>query len=134
MIDTETDDSLKHDNFLYRFIKIKTSFYKNIQNVRIEFNLLRININFHPFQKFEDTTGDWWQDYNSLKHSRSAFVKDTNNNQSNFELANLKNVIYSLAAYYFLIKIVNDYLLSKSAESPIINDNDISKYFSLNNS
>lgn len=57
-------------------------------------------INLVPFAKFNDNiSADWWQAYNKVKHFRT----EKTNNQYNYELANLKNILNSLAALFLLI-------------------------------
>lgn len=77
--------------------------YSNLKNwkciTRFPFDI----INIVPFAKFNnDTSADWWQAYNKVKHFRTE-KKDEKDERYNYELANLKNILYSLAALYLLI-------------------------------
>ena len=114
------DESKKTSNtrtsILKRFSQIKNDYYKNLNNVPVKTNLNE-NITFCPFTKFSDkTTGDWWQDYNNVKHKRTGEVENSNGNMSNYELANLKNVLVSLSAYYLLISMINNYFAKNGCE------------------
>lgn len=45
-------------------------------------------------------TPEWWRNYNAVKHNRVSIFK--NNDDSNFEKANLKNVVLAFSALYVL--------------------------------
>lgn len=91
---------------------------ENISNEPVVVNLNGCKISIVPFAKFsEQSCGDWWQAYNHVKHRRAAEVKFSNGNMFNYELANLKNVMHALSAYYLLISIVNSHLNQK--ENPV---------------
>ncbi|MDE7303963.1 MAG: hypothetical protein K2N60_11655 [Oscillospiraceae bacterium] len=63
------------------------------------------SIHIVPFAKFNDNiSADWWQAYNKVKHFRT---EQSEGGQYNYELANLKNILYSLAALYLLIYKIN---------------------------
>ena len=47
----------------------------------------------------------WWNDYNSVKHSRTSCDELGN---LNYSKANLKNVVYSLSALYLLFFLLQD--------------------------
>ena len=75
-------------------------FYQNIKPWKIfeerqctkkNENILRSNSS--------SSASNWWSDYNSVKHNRTIFNKSK---RINYYKANLKNVIYSLAALYVL--------------------------------
>ena len=58
-------------------------------------------INIVPFAKFTDTgAADWWKAYNLIKHKRTE--KD-DAGVYNFEKANLKNILFALAAFFILL-------------------------------
>ena len=73
--------------------------YKNCINQRIpgliieSISIPRYNLEFKPFKEIDTVTSDgykspfWWQDYNRIKHHRN----------SDYQKANLKNVLYSFA-------------------------------------
>ena len=66
--------------------------YKDIINKEVTIR----NISIRPYEtwaKYKPTQPlPWYQDYNKLKHSRTT----------NFEVANLKNVLYALAGLFLL--------------------------------
>ncbi|MBP1545369.1 MAG: hypothetical protein J6A37_02050 [Oscillospiraceae bacterium] len=75
--------------------------YDNLRNWRCITKFPFDELNIVPFAKFQGTeSADWWKDYNKVKHSR---IEKNDNNMYNYERANLKNVLYSLAALYLLI-------------------------------
>ena len=43
-------------------------------------------------------------------------MENSNGNMSNYELANLKNVLVSLSAYYLLISMINNYFAKNGCE------------------
>lgn len=56
-------------------------------------------MNITPMDKFNDFISDWWQAYNDIKHRRTQ----TNDaGRYNYTKANLKNVLYAMAALYIL--------------------------------
>lgn len=53
-----------------------------------------------PFQAFDDKiAAEWWLNYNLVKHARAEILPDS---IPNSELANLKSVLWALAALYIL--------------------------------
>ena len=73
----------------------------NLKNWRCVTKLPFDTINIVPFAKFNDNiSADWWQAYNKVKHFRAEQSED---GRYNYELANLKNILHSLAALYLLI-------------------------------
>lgn len=54
-----------------------------------------------PWEKWDKVTPEWWKKYNSIKHERFNLDK-INSNKYNYQHANLKNVLNSLAALYIL--------------------------------
>lgn len=103
----------KRKSMIQRFLQIKKDYCENISNEVVEVNLVGYKVCIHPFSKFsEQSCGDWWQDYNQVKHLRSGAVESSNGNMFNYELANLKNVMHALSAYYLLISLINRFLTS----------------------
>jgi hypothetical protein len=85
------------------------SFYNDIFN--LEITVSRFGLKYKPLSNWETGRNcDWWRSYNSVKHQRN----------SNYENANLKNVINSIGALY----IVNLYYynaLQESEKGSIVN-------------
>lgn len=110
-LDKSNNVNTKRSNMLQRFQQIKKDYCENITNEIVEVNFVGCKASIHPFSKFSgQSCGDWWQDYNNVKHRRADEVESSNGNMFNYELANLKNVIHSLSAYYLLISLVNRFL------------------------
>lgn len=95
-------------------INIILNQYKNLKNWKCITKFPFYNIHLVPFAKFnENTSADWWQAYNKVKHFRT----DKTNEIYNYELANLKNILYSLAALYLLIsKVKNEFCPNVNVE------------------
>ncbi|MCM1508336.1 MAG: hypothetical protein NC177_14580 [Ruminococcus flavefaciens] len=75
--------------------------YNNLKNWKCITKFPFDKINIVPFAKFnEGVSADWWQAYNKVKHSRA---EQNENGKYNYELANLKNILFSLSALYLLI-------------------------------
>ena len=75
--------------------------YNNLRNWKCTVKISYEPIFLVPFAKFDDnTSSDWWQSYNKVKHFRAE--KDEKGHY-NYESANLKNILSSLAALYLLI-------------------------------
>lgn len=77
--------------------------------------------NITPMVKFSDSISDWWQAYNDIKHRRMG----TNEaGRYNYTKANLKNVLYALAALYILNRNLYDSLddNGKSGEEVLISN------------
>lgn len=55
--------------------------------------------NITPLVKFHDSVSDWWGAYNDVKHRR---MEQNDAGRYNYTKANLKNVLYALAALYIL--------------------------------
>lgn len=55
--------------------------------------------NITPLVKFSDSISDWWQAYNDIKHRR---MEQNEAGRYNYTKANLKNVLYAMAALYIL--------------------------------
>lgn len=83
--------------------------YNNLKNWKCNTKFPYDGINIVPFQKFDsenNISSDWWQAYNKVKHFRTDCI----DGMYNYELANLKNILYSLSALYLLIcKIKNEF-------------------------
>lgn len=100
-----------YSTFSNQFISMYLTICSEIDSVADEFcKNLNINqkdrfginskINIVPFAKFVDNkSADWWQAYNNIKHKRTEKTGE----QYNYELANLKNVLYALSALYLLL-------------------------------
>lgn len=88
--------------------------YGNLKNWKCITKFPFDTIHIVPFAKFnEDKSADWWQAYNKVKHFRTEKTNET----YNYELANLKNILNSLAALYLLIsKIKNEFCPNVSVE------------------
>lgn len=57
-------------------------------------------IKLAPFQAFDDkVAAEWWRNYNLVKHARADEPSDS---IPNSQLANLKSVLWGLAALYIL--------------------------------
>lgn len=54
----------------------------------------------------------WWTSYNKSKHERTSMY---NNCSTNYERANLKHVVESLAALYIIEKLFSEHLLKKES-------------------
>ncbi len=81
-------------------INIILNKYDNIRSWRCATKFPNEEINIVPFAKFSvDKSADWWQAYNNVKHKRT----ELNGQQYNYELANLKNILFALAALYLLL-------------------------------
>lgn len=74
--------------------------YPNLRNSRISTKYPYTAINLVPFTKFEINTKSWWTDYNDVKHNRAA---QDDNGRYNYQKANLKNILHSIAALYILV-------------------------------
>ncbi len=110
-LDESNNVKNKRSSMLQRFQQIKNDYCGNIANEIVEVNFVGCRASIHPFSKFsEQSCGDWWQDYNHVKHRRAGEVESSNGNMFNYELANLKNVLQALSAYYLLISLVNRFL------------------------
>lgn len=81
-------------------IDIIVTKYPNLRNWRISTKYPYTTIDIVPFAKFEANTHSWWTDYNDVKHNR---VEQDDNGRYNYQKANLKNVLHSIAALYALI-------------------------------
>lgn len=60
--------------------------------------------NIKPF-KFKDESLEWWQVYNEVKHQRT---EKNAGNRYNYTKANLKNVLFAMAALYIIECVLYD--------------------------
>ena len=89
----------KQINIVHKLCKIVES-DPSIQNVAVKTKYPYSKITFVPFQKFdENKSASWWQDYNKVKHNRADTPEK---GIPNYQLANLKNVMYAISALYIL--------------------------------
>lgn len=95
-------------------INIILNKYSNLKSWKCITKFPFDTIHIVPFVKFnENTSADWWQAYNKVKHFRT----EKTNEQYHYELANLKNILNSLAALYLLIsKVKNEFCSSVDIE------------------
>lgn len=113
--DNHVEKPAKRLSIISRYFKIENEFCNNIKNYAVQITLDGDDISITPFIKFsENSTGDWWNDHNKEKHYSSAEVAGTNGNMLNYELANLKNVLHALSAYYVLVSLMYDYFNKKN--------------------
>lgn len=71
-----------------------------IQNDRVKTKYPYEEMYFVPFQNFDDSSSaGWWQDYNKVKHYRADTPEK---GIPNYQLANLKNVMYAISALFIL--------------------------------
>ena len=109
-------------------IKIIISEYPNFTNHRVHTQFPIETIALVPFAKYKPNNKEeqefsewWWSDYNKVKHNRTEKTKNKrHNNQTeqpengrqteqsqniryNYQKANLKNVLNSIAALYIII-------------------------------
>lgn len=88
---------------LYNFIS-KINYiideYPKLNQTRVVTKYPYDTINIVPFSKVsENNSTDWWHDYNEVKHRRG----DKNEQgMYNYQKANLKNVLFALAALYIV--------------------------------
>jgi hypothetical protein len=73
--------------------------YPNLRKYRVNMKYPYDIKNITPMVKFADSVSDWWQAYNDIKHRR-AEVNEAG--RYNYTKANLKNVLYAMAALYIL--------------------------------
>ncbi len=81
--------------------------HPNLRNFHIETKYPFSKIDLVPFAKFAPNTDSWWSDYNKVKHDR---VGTDENGRFNYQKANLKNVLHSIAALYILISKISEEL------------------------
>lgn len=80
--------------------KILMDNVKNFNNLKANIKDSYNEFQLVPFKKFsENSSSEWWQSYNNIKHNRSG--KD-NNGKPNYYKANLKNVLFALSAVYII--------------------------------
>lgn len=90
--------------------------YPNLSNKRVSTRKSVCNLNFVPFSNFkENEAGDWWKDYNLVKHNRTESKSE---GKYNYEKANLKNTMMSLAALFLLCCLISEYIDEKAKLEP----------------
>ncbi len=77
--------------------------------------------NITPLIKFGYSISDWWQAYNDIKHRRT---QSNEAGRYNYTKANLKNVLYAMAALYILNRKLYDSLedVEKVSEEVLVSD------------
>ena len=88
-----------HINFEYAILDVLVEKYPNLRKYRVNMKYPYDIKNITPMVKFADSVSDWWQAYNDIKHRR-AEVNEAG--RYNYTKANLKNVLYAMAALYIL--------------------------------
>ena len=73
--------------------------YPNLKKYRVNTKYPYDIKNIAPMVKFDDSVSDWWQAYNDIKHRR---METNEAGRYNYTKANLKNVLYAMAALYIL--------------------------------
>ncbi|MBD5466674.1 MAG: hypothetical protein HDR21_00805 [Lachnospiraceae bacterium] len=73
--------------------------YPNLKKYRVNTKYPYDIKNITPMDKFHDSISDWWQAYNDVKHRR---METNDAGRYNYTKANLKSVLYALAALYIL--------------------------------
>lgn len=87
--------------------------YPNLKKYRVNTKYPYGIMNITPMDKFNDSISNWWQAYNDIKHRRTQ----TNEaGRYNYTKANLKNVLYAMAALYILNRKLYDSL--EDVENP----------------
>lgn len=81
--------------------------YPNLKNYRVNTRYPYDIKNISPLVKFSDSVSDWWQAYNMIKHNR---LGSNEAGRFNYTKANLKNVLYAIAALYILNRNLYDSL------------------------
>lgn len=81
--------------------------YPHLQSYRVNTKYPYDIKNIAPLVKFRDSVSDWWQAYNDIKHRRT---EKNEAGRYNYTKANLKNVLYAMAALYILNRNVYDSL------------------------
>lgn len=84
-----------------------TEEYPKLKNYRVNTKYPYDIKNISPLVKFADATSDWWQAYNDVKHRR---METNEAGRSNYTKANLKNVLFAMAALYILNRKLYDSL------------------------
>lgn len=73
--------------------------YPNLKNYRVNTKYPYDIKNIAPMVKFSDSLSDWWQAYNDIKHRRMCRNEA---GRYNYTKANLKNVLFAMAALFIL--------------------------------
>lgn len=118
----ENSDKCKQKSIVNKIQEILMENAK-LKNATVKTKYPFEKMSFVPFQSFDDeSSADWWQDYNKVKHYRSDVPEK---GIPNYQLANLKNVLSALAALYVLCKsfyMVLDDSDDKLLESTLFSD------------
>ena len=111
--------------------------FKDIQSIAVEFNseyMIQPWENWYYEEKVKVVEGkprpsyvlkdkahtpQWWVAYNKSKHERTSLY---NNNNMNYERANLKNVIYALSALFILEVLFSRYISSAEKKDIAMQD------------
>lgn len=95
--------------------------YPNLNKYRVNTRYPYDIMNIAPMVKFSDSVSDWWQAYNDIKHRRT---ESNGAGRYNYTKANLKNVLYAMAALYILNRKLYDSLedAEKSGEEILVSD------------
>ena len=95
--------------------------YPNLKKYRVNTKYPYDITNITPMDKFADSVSDWWQAYNDIKHRR---MQSNEAGRYNYTKANLKNVLYAMAALYILNRKLYDRLedVGKSGEEVLISN------------
>ncbi len=115
------NDDRKSIHGIIKKIEVIVTKYPNLKNSHISTKYPHAKIDLVPFTKFEPNTHSWWTDYNDIKHNRA---EQDEHGRYNFQKANLKNVLHSIAALYILIvKISQDLKIENfSLNSKLFNE------------
>lgn len=95
--------------------------YPNLKEYRVNMKYPYDIKNITPMIKFGDSISDWWQAYNDIKHRRT---QSNEAGRYNYTKANLKNVLYAMAALYILNRKLYDSLedVEKVGEGVLVSD------------
>lgn len=95
--------------------------YPNLKKYRVNMKYPFDIKNIAPMVKFDDSVSDWWQAYNDIKHRR---MERNEAGRYNYTKANLKNVLYAMAALYISNRKLYDRLedIGKSGEEVLISN------------
>lgn len=88
-------------------IEIIIEKHPNLRNCHIETKYPFTKIDLVPFYRIKHDSDSWWLSYNRIKHDR---LGENANGRFNYQQANLKNVLHSIAALYILISKISEEL------------------------
>lgn len=104
----QNDKKKKKVSGIVNKINIIIPRYPNLKHFQVQTKFPFETIYLIPFCKFEPKKpSTWWSDYNQVKHNRTEQLK---NGRYNYQKANLKNVLNSMAALYVIICKFKEYL------------------------